>query len=164
MHAPVGGRLDDLGPAVAVEVLAGSGCYRVHAYDRTGAEPAFWPKWTHGWIIATPAVGDLDGDGLLDVVVGTREGNLFAWRTEGPARYPDGGNPLHWPEYHHNNRNNANLSERLPRYAAPPETSTGGCRTVGETAAAGSVALLLAMLLSLAVGRRARRVAAGRRG
>ena len=42
------------------ELLAGSGGYLVHAMDATtGAEAAGWPKFTGGWIIATPAVGRL---------------------------------------------------------------------------------------------------------
>ena len=29
------------------------------------------------------SVGDLDGDGKLEVAATTREGNVFIWRTEG---------------------------------------------------------------------------------
>ena len=43
------------------------------------------PKFTGGWIFTAPAVGDLDGDGRLDVVAVTREGYLFAWEV-GPRR------------------------------------------------------------------------------
>jgi hypothetical protein len=32
-----------------------------------GAQPAGWPKFTGQWIISTPALGDLDGDGQLEV-------------------------------------------------------------------------------------------------
>lgn len=65
------------------EVVIGSGGYLLHAWDYLGNEPAGFPKQTGGWIIASAGVGDFDGDGLFDVTVSTRDGWLFAWRTEG---------------------------------------------------------------------------------
>ncbi len=44
------------------EALAGSSGYRLHALGESGREPAGWPKQTGGWLIAAPAVGDVDGD------------------------------------------------------------------------------------------------------
>ncbi|HJP66153.1 MAG TPA: hypothetical protein VKA30_07610, partial [Actinomycetota bacterium] len=46
--------------------------------------PAF-PKFHTGWAVYAPSVGDLDGDGKVEVVTVTREGYLFAWRTPGLA-------------------------------------------------------------------------------
>ncbi|HEX2485688.1 MAG TPA: VCBS repeat-containing protein, partial [Myxococcota bacterium] len=63
----------------------GSGVYLLRAYGADGATPPGWPKFTHGWIIASPTPGDVDGDGLLEVVASTREGNLFVWDTPSPA-------------------------------------------------------------------------------
>src|SRR5690606_34633039 len=50
-----------------VEVLVGTGGYRVFGFDFEGNQPANWPKFTGGWIIASPTIGDFDGDGNLDV-------------------------------------------------------------------------------------------------
>jgi hypothetical protein len=69
------------------EVLMGSGGYLLHAFARSGGEAAGFPKFTGGWIFSAPAVGDLEGDGGLDVVAVTREGYLFAWDV-GPSRDP----------------------------------------------------------------------------
>jgi len=65
------------------EVVIGSGGYLLHAWDYLGNEPEGFPKQTGGWIIASAGVGDFDGDGLFDVTVSTRDGWLFAWRTQG---------------------------------------------------------------------------------
>jgi hypothetical protein len=61
------------------EVVMGSGGYLLHAFKKGGGEAAGFPKFTGGWIFSAPAVGDLDGDGKLDLVTVTREGYLFAW-------------------------------------------------------------------------------------
>ena len=49
---------------------------------RPASRPTGWPKFTGGWTQATPAVGDADGDGDLDVSVTTREGWSFLWDTQ----------------------------------------------------------------------------------
>ena len=67
------------------EVIIGSGGYFVHAFNYLGEEPAGWPKQTGGWIIASAAVGDFDGDEKFEVAISTRAGWLFMWHTEGQA-------------------------------------------------------------------------------
>jgi MYXO-CTERM domain-containing protein len=68
------------------EVVIGSGGYLLHAWDYLGNEPAGFPKQTGGWIIASVAVGDVDGDAKFDVSISPRDGWLFAWRTEGSVK------------------------------------------------------------------------------
>ena len=95
------------------EVIAGTGGYLVHAFDRLGREPSGWPKFTGGWLIASAAVGDLDGDGFLEVVVNTREGYLYIWQTNGPTRV--GGRPsVQWQKFHHDQWNTGNFHTPLP--------------------------------------------------
>jgi hypothetical protein len=90
------------------EVLAGTAGYFLHAVDACGREPAGWPKFTGQSLAATPAVGDIDGDGRLDVVTVTRDGWLFAWRTEAPAN-----GVVAWESFRHDNRNTGNLGTPL---------------------------------------------------
>ena len=61
----------------------------LQAFTTTGAEVSGFPKFTTGWVVYAPAVGDLDSDGHNDVVALTREGYLFAWRTPGKAGAAD---------------------------------------------------------------------------
>lgn len=46
--------------------MNGSGAYLVRAYRSDGQAPPGFPKFSHGWVLASPAVGDLDGDGDVD--------------------------------------------------------------------------------------------------
>jgi hypothetical protein len=68
------------------EIIAGSGGYLLHAINYLGQEPIGWPKFTGHWLATSAAVGDIDGDNFLEVVINTREGQLFCWDTSGPAK------------------------------------------------------------------------------
>jgi len=67
------------------DVLAGADSSALHGFTATGAEAADFPKFTGGWMLWAPTVGDVDADGTNDVVVLTREGYLWKWRTPGKA-------------------------------------------------------------------------------
>ena len=91
------------GPALAdidgdglPEAIEPSGLYDLHAVDINGKEAAGWPKFTNGWIVQSAAVGDVDGDGKLEVIASTREGRLFAWKTAG-----DECGVIPWRRWHH---------------------------------------------------------------
>jgi hypothetical protein len=84
------------------QALTGTGLYHLHAYGPTGAEAPGWPKFTGGWIESTPAVGDADGDGRLDIAAVTREGWSFLWKTTVGAC---GGSNDEWWTFHHDERN-----------------------------------------------------------
>src|SRR5581483_4064581 len=121
------------------EAIIGSGGYFLHAADGCGNQPAGWPKFTNGWIISTAAVGDLLGDGFLEVVSATRTGFVFAWKTKGRS-----SGVVQWESLHHDNANTGNFSLPLdqgklkgaptsltcpvPHMMRPPEKlSAGGC-------------------------------------
>jgi hypothetical protein len=80
------------------EALQASAMYDLRAYGLAGVQA--FNKFTGGWGVMTPAVGDLDGDGLLELAYATREGNLFVWRTPGQACAGQ-----EWPKYQHDLRN-----------------------------------------------------------
>ena len=61
------------------ETIAGNSTYTLSAFAASGAAPAGWPKLTGGWTVGTPAVGDWDGDGALDIATARRDGVLLVW-------------------------------------------------------------------------------------
>jgi hypothetical protein len=120
MNLTFTGHLDDadffVNPIVAdldadgrPEAICGSGGYLLRAYNLDGDQPDDWPKTTNHFITSTPQVGDLDGDGLLEVVLADHEGKLFAWNTTGPACGP-AGNASEWYRFRHDERNSGWLN------------------------------------------------------
>jgi hypothetical protein len=95
------------------EIVVGTGMYLLHAYNPLGLEPAGWPKLTGGWLLHPPTLGDVDGDGLLEVAANTREGNVYVWDTDGPAC----GNNDQWWTYHHDEWNTGDYG----RDTRPPD-------------------------------------------
>ncbi len=51
-----------------------------------------WSQGTEGGVISSPAIGDLNGDGDMEIVVGSDSGHLYAFDVTG---YGDG-----WPTFH----------------------------------------------------------------
>lgn len=88
------------------EIVIGSGGYYVHAWDACGEEAPTFPKFTGSWMIGSTAIGDITGDGMLEVVAVTRMGYLFAFGTEGSE---DG--TVGWPEWRHDSHNTGNYDE-----------------------------------------------------
>lgn len=95
------------------EVLLGTGGYLVRAIDYQGQEAPGFPKFTGGWIISSPTVGDFDGDGRVEVTTLTRNGNLYLWDTEAALGRVD------WQGFGHDPANTNNYHTPLPRQAPP---------------------------------------------
>jgi len=106
------------GPGPQTQALVGTGLYQLHAYGPDGMDAPGWPKFTGGWTQTTPAVGDADGDGDLDVSVVTREGWSFLWGTNVNAC---AGSNDEWQSFHHDEFSSANYGTD----ARPPGTPTG---------------------------------------
>jgi MYXO-CTERM domain-containing protein len=111
------------------EIITGTGGYFLHAADGCGREADGFPKFTNGWIASTAAVGDIDGDAQksLEVVVGTRDGYLFAWKTKGRA-----SGAVQWESFHHDNANTGNYGTKLDQGSTARATTPLSC-PVDET-------------------------------
>ncbi len=115
------------------QALYGTGLYQLHAYGTGGLEPSGWPKFTGGWTQATPSVGDVDGDGKLDVSAVTREGWSFLWRTSVDAC--DDSNDEWWT-FHHDEFGSANYGTDS-RPPGTPEALAAKRRAGGSYGSAG---------------------------
>ncbi|MDB4942430.1 MAG: Serine protease, subtilase family, partial [Labilithrix sp.] len=106
------------------EAIVGTGGYFLHATDGCGREAPGFPKFTNGWIASATAVGDIDGDAArsLEVVTGTRDGYLFAWRTKGSAT-----GHVEWESFHHDNANTGNVATKLDQGGAPRAATVLDC-------------------------------------
>ena len=58
---------------------------QVHVLDKAGRPLAGWPKPTRHLVLCSPAAGDVDGDGGLEVVVLDEEANLYVFDAAGRA-------------------------------------------------------------------------------
>jgi hypothetical protein len=114
------------GGGEARQALVGTGLYQLHAYGESGGEPEGWPKFVGGWLFATPSVGDVNGDGKLDVTTLTREGWSFLWKTDVDAC---GGTNGEWWTFHHDEHSTANYGYDGRPPAKPAKVKR---RTVGD--------------------------------
>jgi hypothetical protein len=102
-------------------VLQGSAVYDLRGYKLGGVPATGFPKFTGGWITQTPSVGDVVGDGGLELAVPTREGNLFVWRTGGTAC-----GDLEWPKFQHDLHNSGDYDTDATPPGALRDVSLAG--------------------------------------
>jgi hypothetical protein len=105
------------------EILNAADSSALQAFRPNGGEADGFPKFTTGWVIFAPSIGDVDSDGHNDVVALTREGFLFVWRTDGdPA-----GNDEWWRAGHdEHNTDQYGLDTRPPGIARHLDLSADG--------------------------------------
>ncbi|WP_420645716.1 FG-GAP repeat domain-containing protein [Candidatus Leptofilum sp.] len=69
--------------------IAGTDGYKVYAWHHNGSPVSGWPRTTGGNMPAPPALADLNGDDVLDVIIGCGAEsqqackNLYAWEGDG---------------------------------------------------------------------------------
>jgi hypothetical protein len=66
-----------------MEVVAGNGLNVLSAVHADGTIPVGWPKLTGGWVVGTPAFGDLENDGRPEIAIVRRDGVLMIWSASG---------------------------------------------------------------------------------
>jgi hypothetical protein len=66
------------------DILQGADSGALQGFDGLTGQPASaFPKWTGGWVLWTPAIGDITGTGKVAVAAVTREGYVHVWDTPG---------------------------------------------------------------------------------
>ena len=114
------------------EVIITNGSGRVLALDACGRSPPGWPKVVGSRISTAPAVDDIDGDGLLEVVATTDDGWLYVWRTQGLI-----GSYVPWPSALGDSYNRSQYSspraQTSPRVPAPLRLDEFGRCHIPET-------------------------------
>jgi len=103
------------------EIVQGTGGGIVHAVNHLGVQPAGWPKFTNQWMIPIPVAGDIDADGLLEVVVMSREGFLTVWETSGPAT----PNAIQWAGFRHDRQRTGSVRSGVPAGLVPSGCEAG---------------------------------------
>ncbi|HXW39388.1 MAG TPA: S8 family serine peptidase [Acidimicrobiales bacterium] len=102
----------DRGQSYAVEASSDSD---LRALSADGSEAQGFPKLTGGWITGGAVFGPLGSMPDQVLAAGTREGELFVWKTTAPATAPRGP----WPQVHQNLQNTGDYTGSGPAPSAP---------------------------------------------
>ncbi|MCK4660285.1 MAG: VCBS repeat-containing protein [Phycisphaerae bacterium] len=87
---PVVGDIDGDGDLelVAGTDMIGSNTAPVYAWHHDGTVVAGWPQTVGDKVMGMPAIADIDGDYLQDIILGAYDGYLYAWAGDG-SMIPD---------------------------------------------------------------------------
>lgn len=109
------------------ETIAGTSTYTLSAFAAAGTAPAGWPKLTGGWTVGTPAVGDWDGDGALDVATPRRDGVLLVWSAAPGSATPGA---VAWSQWGCDAHRTGACVDTAAAPVGPPPTTTTTSTTV----------------------------------
>jgi hypothetical protein len=93
---PAGVTLAELDGQPGLEIIASerSNAREIHIYRADGTQLPGWPRALQSsWNWATPAVGDVDGDGDREISVNDTAGRTFVWHHDGTELRDGDGNP-----------------------------------------------------------------------
>jgi hypothetical protein len=105
------------GASAGPYMVTGTASYDVRAVNGLGQEAPGFPKFDGGWMVNGPSFGPFGSLTRQVLAVGTREGDVYVWRT--PTAACAGSGP--WPREHHDLSNTSNLN-------APGELPSARCR------------------------------------
>lgn len=81
---PAGITLADITSDPGLEIVASCRSNNnIYVFQSDGSIAPGWPRPMNNWNWATPAAGDVDGDGLAEIVVTNIQGRTYAWNHDG---------------------------------------------------------------------------------
>ncbi len=112
------------------EIIDAGDSSALHAYSAGGNQAEGFPKFTSGWVVWSPSIGDLDSDGDVEIVALTREGYLMVWDTPGLTEANN-----EWWHFHHDEWNSGRYgTDTRPPGVIRDVTVDSKARTVQFTA------------------------------
>lgn len=92
---PMGVTLANLDDDPELEIICSDRDLKLmYAFNADGTQVSGWPQSTGTmWVWAPPAVGDIDGDGEVEIVANNLAGRTLAWNTDGTEVRDGDSNP-----------------------------------------------------------------------
>lgn len=91
---PAGIALADVTGDPGLEIVASCRSNnQIYVFQSDGSIAPGWPRSMNNWNWATPAAGDIDGDGLVEIVVTNIQGRTYAWNHDGSEVLDGDGDP-----------------------------------------------------------------------